>query len=174
MDFKRSGNAIYMVGMTHDEMGGSVYLDNNGQLGSGVPKVDAQQALQTYKALHTACRRGLAQAMHDCSEGGLAVALAEMAFAGGLGVTVSLKNVPYQGASRRDDIILFSESNSRMLVEVAAAHEASFVRLLKDTAHAKIGMVGQSPEFLVYGLKDTPVIHAGIDDLKNVWQSSLK
>ncbi len=174
MDFKRSGNAIYMVGMTRNEMGGSVYLDNHGQLGSGVPKVDAQRAMQIYQTLRTACRQGLAQAMHDCSEGGLAVALAEMAFAGGLGVTVSLKNVPYQGVSRREDIILFSESNSRMLVEVAPAQEASFVRLLKDTAHAKIGIVEQSPEFLVYGLKDAPVIHAGIDDLKNVWQSSLK
>ena len=173
MDFKRSGNAIYMVGRTLDEMGGSVYLDNHGQLGSGVPNVDARRAMQIYRALHTAVQSGLAQAMHDCSEGGLAVALAEMAFAGGLGATVLLKNVPYQGASRRDDVILFSESNSRMLVEVAPAHEASFVRLLKDTAHAKIGMVERSPEFLVYGLKDAPVIHAGINDLKDVWQTAL-
>ncbi len=173
MDLKRAGNAVYMVGTTYDEMGGSIYLDNHGQLGGSVPKVNAGEAVKIYQALHTAARSGLVRAMHDCSEGGLAVAAAEMAFAGGLGVTVLLDKLPDQGTRRRDDVLLFSESNSRMLVEVAPAQEVRFRRCVQGVAHARIGTVEESPEILVYGLDNTPVVCASGSELKNIWQTAL-
>ncbi len=174
MDFKQAGNSIYVIGATHDELGGSIYLDNLGQLGNKVPKVNFSTAVKTYRALEKAVKAKLIVSMHDCSEGGLAVALAEMAFAGGLGATVLLKKVPYKGTRKRDDVILFSESNSRLIAEVSPANENKFKALLKGTTHAKVGTVESSSEFVVYSLKDKPVINAHIDELKSIWQAPLK
>jgi phosphoribosylformylglycinamidine synthase len=116
----------------------------------------------------------LIASLHDCSEGGLAVAVSEMAFAGGLGATVLLKKLPYKGKQQREDVLLFSESNSRLIAEVSPAHEKALAKILKGIPFAKIGTVEAGPEFLVYGLKDQPVINARIDELKEIWKAPLK
>ena len=162
------------MGTTFDELGGSIYLANNGQLGQNVPQVRFQKAIKTYRAIEKAVQAGLISAMHDVSEGGLAVALAEMAFAGGLGLTAFVKAVPYQGKRHREDIVLFSESNSRLLVEVEPRHEKALKQALKGVAHAKIAAVESSPEMMVYGFKDQIIINANIFDLKNIWQNPLR
>jgi phosphoribosylformylglycinamidine synthase II len=174
MDFKDAGNSIYLVGTTFDELGGSIYLDNQEQLGSSVPKVNFKNALKTYNALSSAIAKGLIRSAHDCSEGGLAVAVAEMAFAGGFGATVLLSKVPYQGTLKRNDAVLFSESNSRLLVEVAPQHESAFKAAMKGIVTAKIGTVESSPELVVYGLKNDVVINAKSSDLKTIWQEPLR
>jgi len=103
MDFKKEGNLIYVIGETSDEMGGSIYLDVLGKLGSQVPKVNIKKAMKNFAALEAAIAKGLVCSAHDCSEGGLAVAVAEMAFSGGLGATVSLNKVPFNGKERNDN-----------------------------------------------------------------------
>ena len=85
MDLKEPGNLLYLVGETKDELGGSHFALVNGLAGGQVPTVDPAQAPTTFAAVHAAIRGGLVRACHDLSEGGLAVAAAEMAFAGGLG-----------------------------------------------------------------------------------------
>ena len=112
--------------------------------------------------------------MHDVSEGGIAVALAEMAFAGGLGLTGLTRAIPYKGSRRREDVILFSESNSRFLVEVDPRKEKAFKAALKGIPHAKIATVEETPEMIVYGLKDQVMINANIFDLKDIWQTPLR
>ncbi len=174
MDFKQTGNSIYVIGTTYDELGGSIYLDNQGQLGAHVPKVNFTTAVKTYRAVEKTVKAGLINAMHDCSEGGLGVALAEMAFAGGLGATVLLKKVPYKGTRKRDDVVLFAESNSRLIAEVSVKNEKKFKQMLKGIPHAKVGTVEAGPEMVVYGLKDKPVINARIDELKEVWKAPLR
>ena len=174
MDFKKAGNSIYVIGTTFDELGGSIYLENLGQLGFHAPQVNFKLAAKTYRAVEKANKAGLMASLHDCSEGGAAVALAEMAFAGGLGATVLLKKMPYKGKQRRDDVLLFSESNSRLIAEVSPAHEKTLAKILKGIPFAKIGTVEASPEFVVYGLKDQPVINARIDELKEIWKSPLR
>lgn len=175
MDLKSAGNSIYVLGTTYDELGGSIYLANlNDQLGMNVPQVNVKSALKLYQRVQDAIAKRLIVSAHDCSDGGLAVALAEMAFAGGLGVTALLSKVPYKGKRLRDDVILFSESHSRIIVEVKPAQEKAFKALFKGVACAKIGKVEQSPEFIVYGLKDTVTINANIDQLKEIWQSPLR
>ena len=174
MDFKKAGNSIYMIGTTFDELGGSIYLENKGQLGTSVPGVNYKKASLIYQALNKATKARLFASLHDCSEGGAAVALAEMAFAGGLGATVLLKNVPYKGQQRREDILLFSESNSRLIAEVNPVHEKALAKILKGLPFAKIGTVEASPEFVVYGLKDQPVINARIEELKEIWKMPLR
>ncbi|MEM6799023.1 MAG: phosphoribosylformylglycinamidine synthase subunit PurL, partial [Planctomycetota bacterium] len=94
MDFKAAGNAIYLVGVTRDELGGSHFALVNELAGGQPPVVDAEAAKRLFAAVHKAINSGAVAACHDLSEGGLAVALAEMAFAGGLGAAVDLDAMP--------------------------------------------------------------------------------
>lgn len=173
MDFKRPGHAIYVVGRTADELGGSIYLDNQGQLGQEVPRVDFKAAVKLYAAMQEAIGQGLIKACHDISEGGLAVALSEMAFAGGYGLTALLKSVPVAG-SLNDAHVLFSESNSRFVVEVSPSDERALKKIFKGLPLAKIGTVEDSPEVIVYGRKDQVVINADINHLKEIWKEPLR
>jgi hypothetical protein len=94
MDLKEPGNLLYLVGLTRNELGGSHFALIAGLDGGEMPKVDAAAAKQTFAAMHQAIHAGLVRACHDLSEGGLAVAAAEMAFAGGLGAKIRLDAAP--------------------------------------------------------------------------------
>jgi len=174
MDLKRKGNHLYIAGMTEDEMGGSIYYDTLGFLGSDVPKVNTKKGFRIFQTLHKAVKKGLIESMHDCSEGGIGVALGEMAFAGRLGVTVLLSQVPYQGKDKRNDKILFSESNSRFVVEVSEKNKKRFEKELEDVSLGLIGRVEETPEFIVYGVNDKICVNTYIDTLKQAWQKPLK
>ena len=89
MDLKAAGNLVYQVGQTHDELGGSHLGLVSGASGGRVPRMDPGIALPTFKAVHQGICQGLIRSCHDLSEGGLAVAAAEMAFAGGLGLRLA-------------------------------------------------------------------------------------
>ena len=174
MDFKKAGSLIYAVGKTYDELGGSVYFKTFGALGNAVPQVRPAEALAAYTALAGAIRRGLVLAAHDCSEGGLAVALAEMAFAGGFGANAILGAVPFEGTARRDDTVLFSESNSRFLVEVDPSRQKAFAQAMAGVPVGLIGRVQQAPELFVYGLKDNLCLKAKVHALKETWKKPLQ
>ena len=150
MDFKRAGNLIYVVGATDDEMGGSIYMDTFGLMGTNVPKVNTKQAVKIFHAMHKAVKAGAVASSHDCSDGGLGTALAEMAFAGNLGATVRLGKVLYKGKAKRDDTVLFSESNSRFVVEVDPKQQKSFEKIMNGLPLSLIGRVEESPEFVIY------------------------
>ncbi|MEN6576489.1 MAG: phosphoribosylformylglycinamidine synthase subunit PurL, partial [Phycisphaerales bacterium] len=119
MDLKRPGNLLFIVGRTNNELGGSHYYKMHGCAGANVPKLDLSLAPQIARRIAAAITDGLVESCHDCSEGGLAVALAEMAFAGGMGVEAHLRGLPRSKDCVRSDVQLFSESNSRYIVEVA-------------------------------------------------------
>jgi phosphoribosylformylglycinamidine synthase len=114
------------------------------------------------------------RACHDLSEGGLGVAIAEMAFAGGLGAIVHLKAVPLGEPIDRDDFILFSESNSRFLVAVAPEKETSFREVMKDVSLAAIGQVTDSDRLEIYGLAGKKVLSQPLAKLKEAWQKPLR
>jgi phosphoribosylformylglycinamidine synthase len=92
---KQPGDLIYIVGQSYDEMGGSHYFDMHSAIGNSVPRVDPARAKIVFDVLSRASSGGIVKAMHDCSDGGLGVAVAEMAFSGGLGMDVFLKEVPF-------------------------------------------------------------------------------
>lgn len=173
MDLKKSGNIVYCVGETFDECGGSIYYDTLGEVGKKVPKVDVKKGNAIFKALSKIAQKGLCCAMHDCSEGGLGVALAEMAFSGHLGMSVRLDKVPGAQGLKRDDIVLFSESNTRILVEVDPLHQKKFEAALEGISFEAIGRVESSPEFVVYGCDQEICINAHIEDLKETWKAPL-
>lgn len=174
MDFKEAGNLIYIVGATRNELGGSEYFRNHDSIGNKAPKVDTITAKKLMESLSKATAKGLVRACHDCSEGGLGVAVAEMAFAGGLGAKIDLKTVPLGEKISRDDYVLFSESNSRFIAEVRPENAVEFEKTMKDTVIAKIGQVNNSGKMEVTGLEGKPIMKAGIADLKEAWQKPMR
>ncbi|MCM8790067.1 MAG: AIR synthase-related protein, partial [Candidatus Omnitrophica bacterium] len=126
------------------------------------------------EALSKASSLGLIKAMHDCSEGGIGVAAAEMAFSGGLGMDLFLGEVPYKLSQVRNDFVLFSESNSRFIVEVKKDNQKKFEKTLKNISFGLIGCLSAKKEFKVYGLDGKICIKADITELKEAWQKPLR
>ena len=120
MDLKKAGNSLYVIGETRDEMGGSHFNLLHGIEGGAVPQPQ-ENAIETMRALHRAIQAGLVQSCHDVSEGGIAVALAEMCIAGGLGAELDAwlhtgypqytERIPFEN--------LFGETTGRFIVEVS-------------------------------------------------------
>jgi phosphoribosylformylglycinamidine synthase len=124
--------------------------------------------------LSEASGKGLVKACHDCSDGGIGVAIAEMAFSGGLGTAIYLTLVPLGEPIDRDDFILFSESNSRFLVEVTLEDKAKFEEIMETTRMAIIGQVIDSEVLEVYGLDGSRVIAKPLNELKEAWQKPIR
>jgi len=173
MDVKQPGNFIYVVGQTYPELGGSQYYQLRGFIGKTVPKVRVHKARKIMNSIVKAIDSGYVKSCHDLSEGGLAVAAAEMAFSGGYGVDLHLKNVPRTRKMSRNDFLFFSESNSRFLVEVPEKRREDFEVLMKGNVYAAVGRVRKEGYLLVYGLNDEKVVNASLAELRNRWKRAL-
>ena len=172
METKKSGDAIYIVGETFNELGGSEYYKLMGAIGKNVPKVRGLQARKTFKKITKAIDLGLVKACHDLSEGGLGVAAAEMVIGGGFGIQLDLRKVQKKDIDR-DDFVLFSESNSRFLVEIPQKATVEFEALMKNVVCAKIGQVTKNANFSVQGLNGDTTVEASIADLRKSWKRNL-
>jgi phosphoribosylformylglycinamidine synthase len=170
MDFKRAGNLIYLLGETRDELGSSHYALMHGLEGGVVPQ-PVPDALERYRKLHQAIQNGWVRSCHDLSEGGFAVALAEMCIAGRLGATVLLEK-----KLMWDDIpseaLLFGESLSRFILEVEPEHTDDIEALFGDGVCDCVGQVTQNPDFLIEYV-GAPVIHTDIVALELAWRGEL-
>ncbi len=174
MDFKKADDLIYIVGTTQDELGGSEYFRMHGFIGNRVPEVNPHRGKELMDKLSMASERGLVKACHDLSEGGLGVAIAEMAFAGGLGATVHLGCIPLGEHIERDDFILFSESNSRFLVEVVPESKSEFEEIMGAVSLAAMGRVSDSEMLEIYGVNGRKVVAKPLDELKEAWQRPMR
>jgi phosphoribosylformylglycinamidine synthase len=172
MDAKCAHDLVYIVGETKEELGGSEWFAMHKAIGNVAPKVNAPSALKIYRALQKAIENELIASCHDCSDGGLAVALIETAFAGGLGMHVDLNRVPYTG-TKRNDYILFSESASRFIVTIHPHAKAGFEKIMKSISHSLIGEVTNGGLFSIRGLNDNILIKEKITKFKEVWQKPL-
>jgi phosphoribosylformylglycinamidine synthase len=173
MDAKRASNLLFIVGETKNELGGSHYYKINGYPGANVPKVDLKMAPKIAKRISTAIEKGLMVSCHDCSEGGLAVALAEMAFAGGLGIEADLRGLPKNKDAWRADVQLFSESNSRYIVEVEPENYDAFAKLMLNLPFGQIGRVIEEKTLVIKAENGKIVIEADIGSLKRAWQKTF-
>jgi phosphoribosylformylglycinamidine synthase len=172
MDLKAAGNLIYQVGATHNELGGSHYALVTGATGGAVPHVNAEVAKRTFAAVHRAIRNSLVRSCHDLSEGGLAVAAAEMAFAGALGAALHLDAVPNQLAAAENNAatLLMSESNSRFLCEVCPDDKAAFEAVMTGVPCGLIGRVSDGNRLRIVD-GETLVVDVPLDELKRAWQA---
>jgi len=174
MDAKEEGDVVFLLGRTYAELGASHYLGLHGQTGPDVPQVRPKEACRTMDAVHASIQAGLVNAVHDCSEGGVAVAAAEMAFAGGLGMELDLRRIPGHGL--RPDEALFSESASRFLVTVPADLAGRFYAGMLAIGLRSVGRLGtvtDSGRFVVRDTAASSCIDVAIADLKAAWQNTL-
>jgi phosphoribosylformylglycinamidine synthase II len=171
MDLKRKGDSIYIVGVTKPELGGSEYYRLKGFLGASVPKLATENTVEAYKRLTSAIDAGFVRACHDLSEGGLSVAAAEMAFTGDLGIKVDLASVSVV-SGMREDLILFSESNGRLLVEVKESHSDAFEEVMGGIPFARVGTVIGGDRFTVMDGDDV-IIDLSLDELMTAWKTPL-
>lgn len=172
VDVKRQRNPIVLVGKTSLELGGSEYYNLMGYLGNSVPRVDALSLKQNVESITEVIDLGYVESCHDLSEGGLAVAAAEMSFSGGCGIEIDLRKVQKFGVER-DDYVLFSESNSRFLLEVNDRHVDRFKEVMKGCTYSFIGKVRDNDDFLVYGLDGNTIMDCDISDLRKMWKVRL-
>jgi phosphoribosylformylglycinamidine synthase subunit PurSL len=172
-DLQAAGNLIYLVGRTRNELGGSHYLLLQNQLGTNVPRVDLIQARRSFRALHAAIQAGFVRSCHDLSEGGLAVAAAEMAFGGGLGLDLALSSMIMDDDCADDAILLFSETPSRFLVEVRPGDSEAFGSLMEGVELRLLGFVTAEPVLAIEGLHGDEALRLPIAALKAAWQSSV-
>lgn len=172
MDLKAAGDALYVVGETKPELGGSEYYRLMGFLGSSVPRLEADETAVAYRRLTAAMDACYVRACHDLSEGGLAVSLAETAFTGGLGLDIDVGKVPASGAMR-EDLALFSESNGRLIVEVSEADASAFEALMGGSTVARIGTVIEEPRLrIVRGRRK--LVERSLDELIGAWKTPLE
>jgi phosphoribosylformylglycinamidine synthase len=173
MDAKTPGDLVYLLGQTRDELGGSEYYAMHQEIGRNVPRVDAKSALQRYRTVNLAQAEGLLASCHDLSDGGLGVALAETAFAGGFGLEVELNKV-VSDVVLRADTLLYSESASRLLVTVKPGNQDRFEALFAGQEFSCIGKVNRDNYLKIFGLQGEALVHSAIEDLKEAWQSPLR
>ena len=162
MDLKKAGDFIFLIGETKDELAGSHLALVQGENRPSSPPSLPQHALEHYRALHQAMRLGLVKACHDLSEGGLGVAAAEMCIGGRRGMTISLGD---------DDgvVSLYSESNGRLLVEVAPAQAAAFRQVMVGCPLAEMGVVA-GDRLVVSGRANEVLFGITVADLVTAWQ----
>ena len=179
MDFKEPGNSIYLVGQTEAELGGSVHFDLTHPEGAGgtVPAPELETAPRAMRALAGAISAGEVRACHDLSEGGLAVAAAESAFAGDLGAELDVSSVPLGELPEgydADATRLFSESCTRWLVEVSPENEDAFRARFEQTPLTHIGRVTEAPRLIVRGTEHATLIDLSTDELRAAHQSGFQ
>ncbi|MGI6393447.1 MAG: phosphoribosylformylglycinamidine synthase subunit PurL [bacterium] len=176
MDFKDEGDKIFVIGETKNELAGSEYYIYHGMGRKGiVPKVNAERFFESYKLLKKAIDSKLVKSAHDLSDGGFAVALSESAFSGMLGAKVDLRKLPGSESEgvKRNDTLMFSESNGRILVSVADENVERFLEIMKGAVLAEIGEVTSGDFVKITGLDGLTVVNLSIRELKKSWKGLM-
>lgn len=170
-DFKKEGNPIYIVGnQTKKEMGGSEYYKTLRIEGGKVPESDIKILESCIKGILKTIKSGYVASCHDISEGGLAVCLSEMCIGGNIGAETDITKI---GEELRADFKIFSESNTRWIIEIKKQKEKDFENTLKknDTPFVKIGVV--SKDKLVIKNQNKTIINQFVKGLRSSWKESI-
>jgi phosphoribosylformylglycinamidine synthase len=178
MPLKNDGDKIFVLGITRNELGGSVFSKIKSIKDGIVPDVYPEESKDIMKRIYQAANGNLIEACHDCSEGGLAVAVSEMAFAAGKGVEIDIDAIKTGGVNLLETEltvaeILFSESNGRFIVEVKPENELRFRKILEDTIFAEIGCVNSDKNIVFESEKNKTKIQEDPEVLLNYWRSTI-
>src|SRR3989338_2460142 len=172
-EFKNSGDIIYLLGETHEELGASVYYkflaakEKSSRIGSTVPKVDLKKNLKTYLALEHAIEQELLGFSLSVTSGGLGIALAKASVGGMVGCDISIKDLP--GRIKSLDAKLFSESQGRILVSVAPENTKKFEKIMRGTSCARLGMVSKNGKMIIIDTKK--VVDTDVKKLYTIYHS---
>jgi phosphoribosylformylglycinamidine synthase II len=137
LDFKATGDAIYLIGQSRNDIGSSQYLVSQHKVElSNAPHFELDEEYNVQQAVKNVIANNLVQSAHDLSEGGLFIALLESAMVRNLGFEIK-----GQKSDIRNDAYLFGEAQSRVVVSVKATDVAAFEMALGNTAFEKLGEV---------------------------------
>ena len=173
MEAKSPGDLVYVVGITLPELGGSEYYDHLGYGGCQVPVVDVKSAKKIYHAVKGAIEEGVVASCHDISDGGLGVALAEVAFSGNLGMEIDLGAVCQKDIDR-DDYMLFSESQSRFVMTIKPDNMRRFEEIMMGNCFSCVGVVTEKKVLEISGFSGRIIIDTPLEVLKHSWQEKLR
>ena len=166
--FKKSGNKIVLIGETKPELGGSIYYDSLGYVGTQVPTIDTKLAFQIFKAIHQGIKQGIILSCQDISEGGLISSIAEMSFGElfGTKIVASVEGM-------KDYEWLFSESPGRFVCEVAEKDMGILKTICDSIPCILVGEINLEQRIVVE-LNQKSVLELNINDLKQEWQAPMK
>ena len=170
-DFKKEKNRIYLIGSeTKKELGGSAYHQILNVEGGRVPQADFFLLKQCLVTILESMEKGYVTACHDCSEGGIGVALAEMCIGGRIGCSCNIENIK---GSLRSDLFIFSETNTRWIIEVKKEKYTDFEALMADVKIPCyfLGIVGGDHVNITD--KHEYVINQPISDLDDIWRHAI-
>jgi phosphoribosylformylglycinamidine synthase len=175
-DLKQAGNRLAIVGLSRDDLAGSQLALTGRVSGGRVPPVDAAGVRAVFTTVAAAIKGRLVAACHDCSDGGIAAGVAEMAIAGRLGARLELAKVPAEtsdaSGTGRDFAIAFTETPGRFLCEVPAAQADAFAKAVDGVAWAWIGEVtGNQTLEIVTGGGSAAI---AVDRLDRAWRGERK
>ncbi|HJM12888.1 MAG TPA: AIR synthase-related protein [Candidatus Thalassarchaeaceae archaeon] len=176
-DFKRTGDSIFLVGQTHQELGASelAYMlrDEGGEgIGGAVPQIDPERNMAAYRALASAMGEGLVASAHDCSDGGLAVALAECCFGSDSGATVDISSL-WRDCEHLDPWgALFGESLGRILVSVAPNDREEFESAMRGVSCHYLGNVSAEDD-ISFAKDGDDILLASMTSLRERWKGTL-
>lgn len=172
LDVKKPRDLVYILGMTKDELGGSEYYEMRGEIGLNIPKVRPKEAIKLYNAFSKAINKKLVASAHGIYKGGLAVALAQISFAGDSGLEIDLDKVPTENLKDIDKI-LYSESTCRFLITISPENKEKFEKIMTGNIFREIGKVKDDNVFKIFANKKV-IIKENISTLKEAWQKIFK
>jgi len=173
MALKEVGDVIIAVGKTYPELGGSEYYYEIHDLeGGAAPKADGKREKASMNTVLQSIRKGYVTAAHDCSKGGLAVALALMAIKGGLGVSVDIEKIP--ATKMRLDELLFSESYARFIITARKEDAKHIIKIArKNGAPAKIiGEVTKAEQYIL-NYKGKSIVKCSLREMGEAWSQTI-
>ncbi|GHT37664.1 phosphoribosylformylglycinamidine synthase subunit PurL [Endomicrobiia bacterium] len=174
MPLKNKGNKIFVLGSTRNELGGSVLAKIKNIKTGVVPDVYPEESKVLMKKIYQAINKNFVESCHDCSDGGIAIAISEMAFASGKGVNINIDAVEVEIKNPLTVAeILFSESNGRFIVEVKPENEATFIEILNGSVFAEVGYVSDETKIVFESKKTKILVQEQLEVLLNAWQNTI-
>jgi phosphoribosylformylglycinamidine synthase len=163
------GDSVFILGQTGEEMAGSEYfgLIEHTEYGN-VPKVDLEADRKNNLAILELIQNGLVDFVHDCSNGGIGTALAELAISGNVGIDIDLQKIPNSCSSH--DFLLFSESHSRFII--GSKHTNSVKKILrsKKCIFSEIGKVDRT-RILKLHYSGEAILNLSLNDLNRSYNA---
>lgn len=167
-DFKREGNIIIVIGKTYNELGSSQFYKMKKVKGGICPKPRPEKSLPLMKKLHKLIKEGIIKSCHDCSDGGLITTICEMMIGGNLGCEIDFFDVFSE--EKEIEVILFSESCGRFVVEIEKDKIFEFEKIFKGEEYSIIGRVIEEKKIKGFW-KNRKLFEIEIDDIYRAWRS---
>lgn len=178
LDMKNPGDLIYLLGETQDEMGGSEYFrylcdkNKDNHIGNHLPQVNAKKNLSLYQTFFRAIIKELISSSISVGKGGLAISLAKSAMGGMCGFQVILTKIAHNNLPA--EILLFSESQGRILVTISPDNKYKFENMFKEIHYRLIGAVSKDKKIIIQSSGNKEMVACDINSLLTSYRKTFK